>query len=228
MSSPLTAVMFDLDGTLLDTAPDFVMALNQLRRDYNKEGLPFNVIREQVSNGAAALVTLGFDCTTEDKTFAPLRQQLLDHYLHGIGKETRFFPGIETLLQDLKNKGVPWGIATNKPRLYTEALLKKINFPTPPNFVVCPDDVVNRKPHPESLILAAKHLKVDCQNILYLGDHRRDIECGNDAGATTIACGYGYIDANDPAESWLADFLVQHSEQLPDLVHHLLMQSRDR
>lgn len=228
MPPPFSAVMFDLDGTLLDTAPDFVIALNRLRREHQRDELPFEVIRQQVSNGAAALVTLGFGVSETDKEFTALRQQLLNHYLDIIGEQTLLFPGIDTLLQNLQTRQVHWGIATNKPRLYTEALLNKIELPGRPDFVVCPDDVANRKPHPESLQLAAQYFNIDCRNMLYLGDHRRDIECGNNAGATTIACAYGYTEQKDPAEFWQAHYLVKKSEQLPELIEDLLTTRGDR
>lgn len=228
MQSAFAAVIFDLDGTLLDTAPDFVLALNALRKHYDLPALAYDTIRQQVSNGAAALVKLGFDVDPQAPEFAQLRQQLLDQYIGSIGQQTEFFPGIEQLLQELKAAKVPWGIATNKPRLYTEALLNNLQLANTPAITICPDDVEHRKPHPESLHVIAEHLNIDSTSIIYLGDHRRDIECGKQAGSTTIACGYGYVEASDPAESWDAHYLVQDSRQLPELVKHLMTVPRDQ
>ncbi|MDO3385030.1 HAD-IA family hydrolase [Gilvimarinus sp. SDUM040013] len=227
MPAHFAAVVFDLDGTLLDTAPDFVLALNQMRRKHNKPELSYEIIREQVSNGAAALVKLGFNVDTNDQEFAQLRQELLDHYIKIIGQHSEFFPAIEALLTRLHDLKVPWGIATNKPRLYTDALFAKLQLSNPPNIIVCPEDVRHRKPDPESLFVIADQLNVNSADIIYLGDHRRDIECGNAAGSTTIACSYGYIESVDPAETWGANFLVQDSRQLPDLIEHLLTTPRE-
>lgn len=219
--SAIEAVVFDLDGTLLDTAPDFYIALNRMRQEHQLEPLPNEIIREQVSNGANALVELGFSHINNSERQPQLRAELLEYYLGVIGQHTLFFPGIIPLLDLLAKSQIPWGIATNKPKLYTEALLEKITFPTAPAIVICPEDVTHRKPHPESLTLAASQLGCQPEALIYLGDHARDIECGNRAGSTTIACGYGYIEKTSPIDQWGADHQVNDANELVELITSL-------
>lgn len=216
------AVMFDLDGTLLDTADDLAAALNRLRIEHQLEALDHSAIRPSVSNGANALIQLGFDTEPGSDEFENLRIRLLELYMLNIAEHTKGFTGIDELLRWLATKDIQWGIATNKPALYTEALLQKITFPSPPGIVICPDHVTHRKPDPESLILAATHFNCAPQEIIYLGDHKRDIDCGKACGATTIACTYGYIEEQDDPDSWQADYTVSDSRQLPDLLRQLI------
>ena len=213
--------MFDLDGTLLDTAPDFVMVLNQLRAEHTLAPLADDTIRSTVSNGASALVTLGFGVAATDARHNELRERLLALYATVIGQQTLLFPGIKALLLQLSRQGLFWGIATNKPEIYTRALLNNIELPVAPDIVICPDNVTHRKPHPESLFKAAAQFGCRAESIIYLGDHRRDIECGINAGATTIACEYGYIELEDPATNWNADYVVNDSTQLSALIDKL-------
>lgn len=215
----LAAVMFDLDGTLLDTAPDFVVALNRLRAEQQLPALPAARIRQSVSNGARALVELGFNVREGEPGYEPLRERLLDLYMRDIARHTRLFPGMESLLAALAARGIPWGLATNKPALYTEELLR--HLPLEPGLVVCPDHVTRRKPDPESLLLAASHFGCEPGQMVYLGDHQRDIDCGRRAGALTIACGFGYIESGDSAANWRADYVVASGEEIwPLLERH--------
>lgn len=222
-TSPLlAAVMFDLDGTLLDTAPDFVVALNLLREEKGLTSLPASRIRQSVSNGARALVELGFGVQEGEPDYEPLRSRLLELYMQDIARHTAFFPGLEPLLETLDKRDIPWGIATNKPALYTEELLRQMSLA--PALVVCPDHVTHRKPDPESLLLAANHFHCEPQQIAYLGDHERDIVCGRRAGTLTIACSYGYIEAGDAIDNWQADFVVHHGEEIwPLLERHFTL-----
>ena len=215
----LAAVMFDLDGTLLDTAPDFVVALNRLRAEHQLPALPAARIRQSVSNGARALVELGFQVREGEPDYEALRQRLLDLYMLDIARHTQLFPGMESLLGTLEARGIPWGLATNKPAIYTEELLRQL--PLDPALVVCPDHVTRRKPDPESLLLAASHFGCAPEELAYLGDHRRDIDCGRRAGALTIACGFGYIESGDSAANWQADYVVASGEEIwPLLAKH--------
>lgn len=204
--------MFDLDGTLLDTASDFTAALNRLRAEHQLPPLPEERIRQSVSNGAKALVELGFHISEEDEAYESLRKRLLDLYIQDIATHTRLFPGMEQLLTTLESRGIPWGLATNKPALYTEELLR--HLPLEPALVVCPDHVTRRKPDPESLLLAASHFGCHPQQIAYAGDHQRDITCGRLAGTLTIACSFGYIESGDSAERWGADYVVDKGEEI--------------
>ncbi|HEY7883936.1 MAG TPA: HAD-IA family hydrolase [Cellvibrionaceae bacterium] len=218
---PLHAVMFDLDGTLLDTAPDLIAALNRLRVEHQLPELPAALIRPSVSNGARALVELGFGVTDSDASYESLRQRLLDLYMLDVARYSTLFPGLDALLLQLQAQGIGWGIATNKPALYTEALLAQLQLEPAPALVICPDHVSRRKPDPESLILAARHFGCEPMHMAYVGDHLRDIECGRLAGATTIACAYGYIEEGDSIDSWQADYIVERGDQIwPLLVQH--------
>src|SRR5690606_38540928 len=146
---PLHAVMFDLDGTLLDTAPDLIAALNRLRVEHQLPELPSARIRPSVSNGARALVELGFGVTEGDANYESLRQRLLDIYMLDVAPYSKLLPGIDALQQELQARGNSWGIATNKPALYTEALLDQLQLEPAPGLVICPDHVSRRKPDPD-------------------------------------------------------------------------------
>jgi len=218
MPSTIRALVFDLDGTLLDTAPDFVVVLNRLRAERDMSPLPAERIRRSVSNGARGLVQLGFDTRPGEPDYEPLRQRLLQIYAGHLAVHTRLFPGIDALLKMLGERDIPWGIATNKPAAYALPLMQALNIEPAPGAVVCPDHVEQRKPHPESLYRVAEQLDCQPQELVYIGDHWRDIECGRRAGATTIAASYGYIEDEDPVAQWRADYQVSRAEQLLPLI----------
>jgi len=214
------AILFDLDGTLVDTAPDFFAVVNGLRKEQGKPQLAEEAIREQVSNGGSALTRITFDyppqagrdLATAPQVFIDHRQQILDRYLDNIGNLSGYFPGFDTVLSELKKQGIRWGIVTNKPRLYTEALLNKLNIHC--DVVVCPDDVSKSKPDPEPLLKAAAILGLNAEQCWYVGDHIRDIQAGKAADMFTLAAGFGYIEADDRAENWQADAIIDSPEAL--------------
>ncbi len=216
------AIMFDLDGTLLDTAPDFTEALNQLLKEENKEPVASTKIRQAVSNGSKALIALGFNIPEDHLKFDQYRQRLLDLYTENIAQYTQLFPGMQEVLNKISHCNIPWGIATNKPELYTNHLLKQLNIKPECALVICPDHVNKPKPHPESLIKAAEAFSCSTDEIVYIGDHIRDIECGKNANATTIACGYGYINENENIFDWHADHVVQHATEIWPIIEQAL------
>lgn len=223
MSAPsYKAVLFDLDGTLLDTAPEFVVVVNQLRAEHQLPAMESDIIRGCVSHGARALVTLALGYSETEDQFEPARQRLLDLYLESLGDHTRTFAGISELLQWLCAQGIDWGISTNKPSYLTIPLVQKMNFESAPKTVVCPDHVSKTKPDPEPLLLNCKHLKCQPQQAIYIGDHLRDIQAGNSAGMHTIAAGYGYLGSDDDPEDWLADGIANKSTDLQRLIEALL------
>ncbi len=222
MNRPIRAVIFDLDGTLLDTAPDFVLVVNKLLQQYQQPALDADLIRAQVSNGAKALVKLAFALNEDDPEFEIRRLQLLDLYLQHIADYTRPFEGIESLINKLNQHQIAWGIATNKPARYTLPLMQALNMQPAPFSVICPDHVSRVKPDPESLLLASQQLSCTPDQIIYVGDHLRDIECGKRAGSITIAAAYGYIDQNDCADNWQADHLVQSADEIWPIVQRYL------
>ena len=219
----LRAVFFDLDGTLCDTAEDLGAALNHVLTLNDMPCIPQNRIRHNVSDGAVALIKLGFNFGPEHPRYAVIRQQLLDYYLQNTSQYTQLFPGIFKLLEKLKENRVYWGIATNKPWAFTDVLMRAFTFPEEPICVICPDHVTNSKPAPDSLLLACKKAQCEPSEAIYIGDHIRDIECGNNAHMKTMAAGYGYIKQGDDYTCWPADYFITHPNDIwPIIQQHTL------
>ncbi|SFM44043.1 HAD family hydrolase [Marinobacter zhejiangensis] len=220
-SSPRpSTVLFDLDGTLIDTAPDFIRCLNLLRHQHGMSALPAEQIRRSVSNGARAMIEVGFGLTPEDSDYLDRHTAFLDLYETGVAEETVLFPGIAELLDWLDQQTIPWGIVTNKPERFTAPLLTALALDTRCAAVICPDHVSQRKPHPESLLLACKQIGVDPTSGIYVGDHVRDIEAGRNAGMSTIAVRYGYIEHPDEVEHWRADQVAETVSDLTNLIQY--------
>ena len=174
-----------------------------------------------MSNGSRALVRLALGISEGDARFEPRRQRLLELYAEILGQHARLYPGLASLLEVLCERGIAWGIATNKPRAYTVPLLEHLGLAPPPGAVVCPDDVAQPKPHPESLERICDALHCAPAEAIYVGDHARDVEAGQRAGMHTIAAAYGYIEEGDDPQRWGADQLVSASEDLaPALLAH--------
>jgi 2-phosphoglycolate phosphatase len=218
----LRLILFDLDGTLLDTAPDFVECVNRLRNRHGRLPLPPAAIRAEVSNGARALTRLAFDLDDDNPTLEPLRQELLTLYTDSLGTHSTLFPGMTSSLQWIHDRGLQWGIVTNKPSQYTLPLLEKITFPAPPATVICPDHVKHTKPHPEPLWLACQQAACSAEQAVYLGDHVRDIEAGRAAGMPTVSCGWGYLSPGENCSDWNASHHLQQANEIPGLLFKLL------
>jgi 2-phosphoglycolate phosphatase len=214
----LKAVIFDLDGTLVDTADEFVPVVQALRAEHGRDAMDPQRIRASVSNGARALVSLGLDIEEDAPEFESKRLRLLELYSGVLGSIARPYPGIDQLLLELQQRGISWGISTNKPRTYTEPLLQRLAMQPEPGSVVCPDDVNHRKPHPESLYLNCRELHCAPHEAIYVGDHLRDIDAGRRAGMYTIAAAYGYIEPGDDPYSWGADAHADNSTELLGLI----------
>lgn len=214
----LKAVLFDLDGTLVDTAPDFVLAANALRAEYNLEPMHEAVISEQVSNGAYAVVKTCLHLEGDQQTLASYRQELLVHYAKYLGQQATLYAGLEDLLLHLDGINIPWGIVTNKPLEYAAPLINKLGLNKQCSTLVCPDHVQNSKPDPEALFYAANQLNVEPAQCLYIGDHQRDILAGAAAGMTTIAVGYGYLSEEQNIADWQAD----HTAATPQAVYSII------
>ena len=212
----LRAVVFDLDGTLVDTADDFVPVVQQLRREAGFEPMAAARIRATVSNGARALVSLALGIDDTHPEFESRRLRLLELYGATLGEHAQPYPGMRELIDVLTARGIAWGIATNKPRAYTLPLLDLLGLQ--PSSVVCPEDVAERKPHPESLARACRDLACGPDEAIYIGDHARDIEAGRRAGLYTIAAAYGYIEPGDAAEHWGADVIARESRDIAALL----------
>ncbi|CAM0556185.1 N-acetylmuramic acid 6-phosphate phosphatase [Vreelandella titanicae] len=211
------AILFDLDGTLVDTAPDLAHATNALRIHHDLEPLPFEVIRRQVSNGGSALVTLalGLEATADGHTQA--RQFLLDAYEQAVAVHSQVFSPLDVWLKEWHGNQRPWGIVTNKPRRYTLPLLDALALQ--PGALLCADDLSVKKPAPEPLWEAARRLGVEPGQCWYIGDHARDIEAAVAAGMTAVAVGYGYISAEDDYRQWPADLWFGECHALVDALN---------
>ncbi len=203
-------VLFDLDGTLADTAPDLAHALNETLRGQGRAPLPFEQIRPQVSHGGAALIRLGFGLTEEDPQFEPLRRQFLDIYQNNLTRHSRLFPGMDELLRQLERRDILWGVVTNKPSWLTNPLMDQLCLTQRAVSIVSGDTTSQRKPHPQPVLHACKQAGVAPAQTLYIGDAQRDIEAGNRAGTTTLSARFGYIEAQDDPDSWDADGAVDH------------------
>lgn len=216
----IKAVFFDLDGTLLDSAPDFFNAMHQLMDEYQQPRVDEALIRATVSDGGRALTTLGFGLQVGDDGFHERHQRLLDIYEQHMGKHCVLFPGMDTLIRQLKGAQLFWGIITNKPSRFTDPILERCALPAHPNLVLCPDHVSKPKPDPEALLLACK--KVGCQpeEALYIGDHQRDIDCGIRAGSPTIAVTFGYTKPSDDITAWNADYIAHNSDDIWNIVNN--------
>jgi 2-phosphoglycolate phosphatase len=202
-----TALLLDLDGTLLDTAPDMTAALNRLRVEEGRAPLPFARLRPQVSHGAAALVRLGFEDPAPAE-FERLRLRFLALYALALADGTRLFPGCEALLATLEAGGIPWGIVTNKPGHLTTPLLSTLGLLARAACVVAGDTVGERKPHPLPLLHAAALIGRAPGECVYAGDHERDIVAGRAAGMHTVAVRYGYLAPDEDPAAWGPDAIV--------------------
>lgn len=218
----LKAVFFDLDGTLLDTSLDLGGALNTLRAEENLPYIHMKIIRQHVSNGATALLKLGFDLAPKDQAFASFRTRLLDHYLDHVAEHTLPFDGICDLIGTMHQHKLSWGVVTNKPALYTRALMKHMHFESPPAAVVSPDDVGVSKPDAKPLLHACHLAQCPPSEAIYVGDHQRDIECGHNAGMPTIAVGYGFTAHPDDYLSWQATHTANTAHDIWPIVQSYL------
>ena len=218
----IECVLFDLDGTLIDTAPDFIQVVNKLLEEQERTPIDSTLISQTVSDGARALVKLAFAIEEDAEEFPKLNQRLLDLYKEQIkATEAFLYPSLDSLLQKLEQARIPWGIVTNKPELYTVALLNELALSERCSVLVCPDHVKNRKPHPEPILLACEKLHCDIEKTVYIGDHQRDIQAAKNADVIAIAAGYGYLNAESKIEEWYADFIVHQPEQIEPLLNIL-------
>ncbi|MDR9438080.1 MAG: HAD-IA family hydrolase [Halomonas sp.] len=214
---PPRALLFDLDGTLVDTAPDLARATNALRRHHGLPALPYPVIRAQVSNGGSALVTLALGLVKEAEGHGEARAFLLEAYGRAVAEESRVFFPLEQLLAEWEASARPWGIVTNKPRAYAAPLVAALGLA--PGALLCADDLPVKKPDPEPLREAARRLRATAAECWYIGDHRRDMQAARAAGMAAIAVGYGYVEEGDDYRTWPADLWFDTAEALVAALH---------
>ncbi len=217
----IEAVLFDLDGTLIDTAPDMGGALNSLLREENHAPLPLEQIRPFVSQGGLVLTRLGFADKVDEAEIEPLRQRFLHHYRSIVADESRLFDGFAAVLDTLETRGLSWGIVTNKPEWLTWPLLEGLGLAARAQVVIGGDTLPQRKPDPLPLLVAAERIQVEPGRCVYLGDDERDIIAGRAAGMKTLVADWGYIEGSIDTNAWGADGSVASPA---DLLQHNLFE----
>ena len=217
-NTPLKAVLFDLDGTLLDTGPEFYQIASRMHGQRGTTAPGYPEFRNCVSDGARGMVTQAFGIGEADPQFEALRNEFLTCYAEQLASRTELFAGMNDVLDFIESNGIAWGVVTNKPNAFAEPLLEKLNLAERCAVLVCPDHVRERKPHPEALYLACDKIGCGIDAAIYLGDHRRDIEAARNAGMASIACAFGYIHENDSCDFWNADFIVHDALEIIPLL----------
>lgn len=210
----LRAVLFDMDGTLLDTAPDFIAVCQAMLAAHGRPAIDAQRIVDVVSGGARAMVAATFDMDPEAPGFETLRQEFLDRYQDHCAVYSRLYDGMPELLESIERANLIWGVVTNKPVRFAEPIMQQLGLAERSAVLVCPDHVTNSKPDPEPLLLACSQLGIDPAQVLFIGDDLRDIESGRAAGTKTAAVRYGYIHPEDNPAHWGADVIVDHPRDL--------------
>lgn len=214
----IRAVLFDLDGTFADTAPDLGRALNRMRVERGLEALPIGVMRAHASSGARGLLNAGFGLTPESEGYEVLRDRFLELYGKDLCIDTRPFDGIPELVTKLEERGLPWGIVTNKAKRFTEPLLHALAIDHRAACIVSGDSTPHIKPHPASLFKAASLLALAPADCVYLGDDLRDLQAARAADMRFVAAGWGYLgDGADP-DTWGADAVIAHPREVLELI----------
>ena len=204
----IQAVLFDLDGTLADTALDLGGALNTLLARHNLPAKSMDEIRTQASHGAAGLLKLGAGITPDHPDYTQWRTEYLDEYDSRYAQDTALFDGVNKLIAELDQRGIKWGIITNKPMRFTDKLVPKLGFVIPPAVVVSGDTCGESKPSVKPMFHACEQIQTEPQHALYVGDAERDIQAGRNAGMKTVLAEWGYIAPEDRTESWQPDYLI--------------------
>ncbi|HSF20605.1 MAG TPA: HAD-IA family hydrolase [Burkholderiales bacterium] len=209
----IQAVLFDLDGTLADTAPDLTYALNRVRGTRGLPPLPLAATRPVASQGARGLIGAGFSIHPGDPGYDALRDEFLAVYAENLCRETRLFAGIPELLDRLEARALPWGVVTNKAERFTFPLLDLLKVRSRSACVIGGDTTGRIKPHPDPLLAASRAIGLAPQSCIYLGDDRRDVEAGHAAGMKTAIAKWGYLNGQDP-ENWNADHMFEAPRDL--------------
>lgn len=212
----IKAVLFDLDGTLANTAPDLGHALNRQRIARGLGALPMELIRTEASAGARGLLGLGFNIKPGDRGYDEMRAEFLDFYAEGLCHETSLFPGVAELLEQLDVLGLPWGIVTNKPARFTIPLTRELGLSARSACIVSGGDTFHSKPHPEPLLAASGAMAVAPGECIYLGDDIRDVQASLAAGIEPVIAKYGYLGSVSAPESWGAKYLIDRPQELLD------------
>jgi N-acetyl-D-muramate 6-phosphate phosphatase len=210
----IKAILFDLDGTLANTAPDLGQALNRQRVARGLPALPIEVIRTEASAGARGLLGLGFNIKPGDSGYDAMRTEFLDFYAERLCHETTLFPGITELLDELDGRGIPWGIVTNKPGRFTLPLMVELGLSSRAACIISGGDTTHSKPHPEPLLAASKAMTIMPAECIYLGDDMRDVQASLAAGMEPVIARYGYLGSVSAPETWGARYLIDEPREL--------------
>lgn len=213
----IAAILFDLDGTLLDSAPDLVATLNHLRAREGLAAVPVAELRHFVSRGAVGLIKAGMP-PCSDETLASWKKAFLDHYEQNSFVHSRPFDGVERLLSDLAGRNIPWGVVTNKMEYLSFPILEKAGWLASTAAVICGDTVTRGKPHPEPVLAACKKIGVVPENTLMVGDDLRDVEAGRRAGSLTAFALYGYADRESQSEISDGTAVINTPEEILSLL----------
>ena len=216
------AILFDLDGTLADTAPDLAAAMNLLRSNAGLAATPYELLRPAASAGARGMIQVAFGLTPDDAGYEALRIEFLANYAAKLADKSSLFPGIADLLDNLVRLGLGWGIVTNKAERFTNPLVPLIGLQHAA-CVVSGDTTAHAKPHPAPLFEAAQRLGLAPEQCWYVGDDVRDIEAGRAAGMVTVACGWGYCGPIAP-QNWNANYLLETPQALLEAVRDAMQE----
>ena len=219
-TTPPRAILFDLDGTLADTAPDLAAAVNLLRTERGLAPTDYALLRPTASAGARGMIGAAFGLKPQDEGFVALRDGFFDNYQAAIAVHSSLFDGVPELLAGIEQAGLAWGIVTNKPARFTDPLLPQIGLQRA-GCVVSGDTTAHAKPHPAPLLEAASRLGLAPEQCWYVGDDLRDIQAGSAAGMRTVACGWGYCGPHEPLD-WNADHLLASPLNLLELLRQSL------
>ena len=214
----LGAVLFDLDGTLVDSAPDLAGACNEMRLERGLAPLPYQQLRRMVGSGARGMVGVSFGLAPDSPGYLELRDEFLARYEARMTRETKVFDEMVPVLAWLDREGLPWGIVTNKATRFAVPLVASLGLAQRVSALVCGDTVAHSKPHPAPLLEAARRLALAPEGCAYVGDDRRDVDAGRAAGMLTVVAAWGYLGAGDAPDAWGADHLIARPDELPGLI----------
>ncbi len=214
MRQPAPTLLFDLDGTLIDSAPDLAGAANDLRAAHDLPPLPHEQLRPMVGSGARGMIGVAFGLTPGDERYAPLKDAFLAAYEARLLRLTRVFDAVVPLLDRLDALGLRWGIVTNKAMRYTGPIVHGLGLAERAAVVIAGDSTPHAKPHPEPLFEAARRIGVAPGRCAYIGDDQRDVVAGRAAGMATLAAGWGYLGAGEPVQAWGADHVLSSPDQV--------------
>lgn len=202
---PIRAVLFDLDGTLIDSAPDLAAAVDRMRVTRGLPSMDLSVYRPMVGSGARGMLQMAFDMAPTHPDFEAMKDEFLSNYQVALNVHTRPFDGVLALLDQLNARPIPWGVVTNKHERFTHRIVEGMDWLQKAQVVICGDTTPHAKPHPEPLLEACRRMQLDPQDCIYVGDDERDVQAGQAAGMRTVAALYGYLGKDTPAQQWGAD-----------------------